>query len=245
MRRSYPITRERFPGEHYYAYPPFDASGVERLEITTAPHHPERIVPAQLLLEVHAPDDLTLTVQINPEGQRQSSPSLYFGVLLNEMTQAVTPGFRARYAVPIRSIKSGDIPIPPYWKFANPTRASMEINPWNNEPEGVKIQRWLHHLPTLLGPQLESTVFHASASGKDRQPFTLHLEDRTLESIALTDNERTVLSRRYGWDDGIERTLRAIAPELGLSPPRIRQLELSACYKLGSYHRKIISLSKI
>jgi RNA polymerase primary sigma factor len=48
---------------------------------------------------------------------------------------------------------------------------------------------------------------------------------------SLTERERTVIRRRYGLGEG-ERTLREVAPDLGVSAERIRQIEQEALAKL-------------
>lgn len=49
---------------------------------------------------------------------------------------------------------------------------------------------------------------------------------------ALTDQERIVIIHRYGFDDGVVRTLADIGRPLGLSRERVRQIEKIALEKL-------------
>lgn len=48
----------------------------------------------------------------------------------------------------------------------------------------------------------------------------------------LTEREKTVVSMRYGLDDGNARTLASIGEELGISKERVRQIESNAIKKL-------------
>jgi RNA polymerase sigma factor (sigma-70 family) len=49
---------------------------------------------------------------------------------------------------------------------------------------------------------------------------------------SLSSRQRQVLELRYGLDDGQSRSLREISEEIGVSPERIRQMELSALRRL-------------
>jgi hypothetical protein len=68
---------------------------------------------------------------------------------------------------------------------------------------------------------------------EDRLPFdiTRNLTSRALE--ALPSLESRVLILRFGLDDDIPRTLKAIGETLGMSPERVRQLESQALQRLA------------
>ena len=53
----------------------------------------------------------------------------------------------------------------------------------------------------------------------------------------LTPRERSVITLRYGIDDGRSRTLLEIGKELGISRERVRQLEVAALKKMRSNYR--------
>jgi RNA polymerase primary sigma factor len=68
-------------------------------------------------------------------------------------------------------------------------------------------------------------------------PFEL-LRDKDLRNKVdglleeLNDREKKIISERFGFDDGEQKTLQQIGHELGVSRERIRQLENGALVKL-------------
>ena len=56
----------------------------------------------------------------------------------------------------------------------------------------------------------------------------------------LTDREYTILSMRFGLDDGITHTLEEVGKSLGVTRDRIRQIEGKALAKIEyyNYHNK-------
>jgi RNA polymerase primary sigma factor len=48
----------------------------------------------------------------------------------------------------------------------------------------------------------------------------------------LTDNEKKVITMRFGLEDGEAQTLEVIGKEFGLTRERVRQIEASALTKL-------------
>mmetsp|Transcript_45622 Transcript_45622/g.74373 ORF Transcript_45622/g.74373 Transcript_45622/m.74373 type:complete len:524 (-) Transcript_45622:413-1984(-) len=54
----------------------------------------------------------------------------------------------------------------------------------------------------------------------------------TVLCAVLTDREREVVRKRYGLDDGKQRTLQELGEEMGVTRERVRQIELKALRKL-------------
>jgi len=237
--QPYHLIHERFPGEHYYAYPPFNASGINRMEITTAPDHPDGIFAARVLLERRSPENYAISVKITPDETRSRLSSSYFRVLLDEVGYTINRGFRTGGMSGTRRTTRDTIPTPQYWNFATLYSASHPHTTHNNWPETDRITRFFQQLPPLLGPEVDVTITRESGS----RSLVLRQQQRSIDTVALTKNERYVLSRHYGWEDGVERPLRTIASEMGFSAGRPWMLEMSACFKLDAYHRKVIAIS--
>ena len=54
----------------------------------------------------------------------------------------------------------------------------------------------------------------------------------------LKNREQEVLKARYGFEDGIEKTLEQVGQMFGVTRERIRQIEASAIMRLSRYARK-------
>ena len=83
--------------------------------------------------------------------------------------------------------------------------------------------------------QREALIHSLSDDGA--RPGEALEEESDLEMIsaafaALSEREAFVLNRRFGFRDGIERTLHDVSRQLGLSRERVRQLEKTAIDKL-------------
>ena len=62
----------------------------------------------------------------------------------------------------------------------------------------------------------------------------------TLDALALLNpREQEVVRKRFGLDDGRERTLQEIATDIGLTRERIRQIEVRALQKLRQKLRTV------
>jgi len=85
-----------------------------------------------------------------------------------------------------------------------------------------------------LSEQIEDTTLEAE-NGTLRIALRVDLEAYLK---TLTPREEQVLRRRFGLDDGRERTLREIGAELGLTRERIRQIEGEALKKLSLFVSK-------
>ena len=72
---------------------------------------------------------------------------------------------------------------------------------------------------------------------------TMQLLREDLDSVLnlLTSREKRVITLRFGFNDGIPRTLEEVGKELGVTRERIRQIEAKALRKLGrsSYAKKL------
>lgn len=80
------------------------------------------------------------------------------------------------------------------------------------------------------------------AAPEDYEPEPAVMESAGLENLRglmadakLTPNERYVLGRRHGLDDGIAKTLAEIGDEFGVTRERIRQIEAKGLSKLRNY----------
>lgn len=63
---------------------------------------------------------------------------------------------------------------------------------------------------------------------------------QTLESLMheLKKREQEILKARYGFEDGVEKTLEEIGQSFGVTRERIRQIEAKAIKKLSSPTKK-------
>jgi len=166
------------------------------------------------------------------------------------MTLSVQYGLRVlrTLAQPVRTRALKSLKVPRCWSVQAANYASLEIPlaPAIVEPLHHKLYRFVQELPLLCGDAITVHVYSMGADGRTPtdKSIAARLESRALEEFDLTADERLVVSRRYGWLDGIEHTLGDIAKEMNRSPARIRQIELTACHRLGAYHRKALNISK-
>ncbi len=90
------------------------------------------------------------------------------------------------------------------------------------------------------GEQQRVADFVADASANPSAALSALFRERTDLASVLDDlaaNERRVLRRRFGLEDGEPRTLEAIGQELGLTRERVRQIEGTALRKLRALLR--------
>jgi RNA polymerase primary sigma factor len=90
------------------------------------------------------------------------------------------------------------------------------------------------------GEQQRVADFVADASADPSATLAALFRERTDLASVLDDlaaNERRVLRRRFGLEDGEPRTLEAIGQELGLTRERVRQIEGAALRKLRALLR--------
>jgi len=125
----------------------------------------------------------------------------------------------------------------------------------NTSPDQVKdimqIIRKTHSLDTPIGNNEEGSLKdliedEASLSpAKVTEGIIRH--EQILEWLEyLTENERKVVSLRFGLEDGEAQTLEVIGKEFGLTRERVRQIEASALTKLRSItKRKMIDMDSI
>ena len=68
-----------------------------------------------------------------------------------------------------------------------------------------------------------------------------HLLREELEKVlsTLSDRERRVIRRRFGFDDGHYYTLEEVGREFGVTRERIRQIEAKALRRLKSQKRSV------
>ena len=94
--------------------------------------------------------------------------------------------------------------------------------------------------PVGGGEQRPLADFVADVSADPSATLGALLRERTDLASVLDDlaaNERRVLRRRFGLEDGEPRTLEAIGQELGLTRERVRQIEGTALRKLRALLR--------
>lgn len=133
---------------------------------------------------------------------------------------------------------------------------NLTVSPINQSgewrPSLLRIATTLHSLPEDLFPsqhvknplRINRAEFEASledigrfqiAQDNDPQEALEKKEEATalfLALASLSPREQEVLRMRYGLDDGEERTLRDIGLRLGISRPRVDQIEAKALRKL-------------
>ncbi len=99
-------------------------------------------------------------------------------------------------------------------------------------------------LETPIGEDENSQLQHfledVRISAPDSSAMTLLLREE-LEKVlgTLTDRERRVIRRRFGFDDGHYYTLEEVGREFGVTRERIRQIEAKALRRLKSIKRSV------
>ena len=91
--------------------------------------------------------------------------------------------------------------------------------------------------PVDDGPRprpLERFLSDIDAACPDGEAIQTQELDRMRDAftIALSERQRFVLTRRYGLEDGEFRTLSEVGKEMGLSRERVRQIEREALIRL-------------
>lgn len=81
--------------------------------------------------------------------------------------------------------------------------------------------------------ELKDTIKDQKAEGPSHSTFKTMLSDNIKELLSgLSERERNILSKRYGLEDGIQRTLDEVGYYFNLTRERIRQIERKALEKL-------------
>jgi RNA polymerase primary sigma factor len=125
----------------------------------------------------------------------------------------------------------------------------------NVAPEQVKdimqLIRKTHSLDTPIGNKEEGSLKDLIEDEASLSPAKVTEGIIRHEQIIqwleyLTDNEKKVISLRFGLEDGEAQTLEVIGKEFGLTRERVRQIEASALNKLRFItKRKEIDLESI
>lgn len=125
----------------------------------------------------------------------------------------------------------------------------------NYSPEQVKdimqLIRKTQSLDTPIGNKEEGSLKDLIEDESSLSPSKVTEGIRRHELIMewleyLTDNEKKVISLRFGLEDGEAQTLEVIGKEFGLTRERVRQIEASALNKLRFItKRKLIDMDSI
>ena len=125
----------------------------------------------------------------------------------------------------------------------------------NYAPEQIKnimqIIRKTHSLDTPIGNKeegsLKDLIEDESSRSPEKDTEGIMRREQVKEWLDyLTDNEKKVISMRFGLDDGEAQTLEVIGKEFGLTRERVRQIEASALNKLRFItRRKLIDFDNI
>ena len=105
--------------------------------------------------------------------------------------------------------------------------------------ELAEMQRIHGLIPDSLNRMIddEETELEDLVAGSDNERQHMQTEhrdlvQRLLSDQRLTERERYVLRRRYGFDDGQSRTLEEVGDELEITRERVRQIETRALRKM-------------
>jgi len=125
----------------------------------------------------------------------------------------------------------------------------------NYPPEQVKdimqLIRKTHSLDTPIGNKEEGSLKDLIEDETSLSPAKntegIMRREQIMEWLKyLTDNEKKVISMRFGLEDGEAQTLEVIGKEFGLTRERVRQIEASALNKLRFItKRKMIDMDNI
>jgi len=125
----------------------------------------------------------------------------------------------------------------------------------NYNPEQVKdimqLIRKTQSLDTPVGNKeegsLKDLIEDASSLSPSKVTEGIRRHELIMEWLEyLTDNEKKVISLRFGLEDGEAQTLEVIGKEFGLTRERVRQIEASALNKLRFItKRKLIDMDSI
>lgn len=128
-------------------------------------------------------------------------------------------------------------------------------NEMNYKPEQVKdimqLIRKTQSLDTPIGNKeegsLKDLIEDESSLSPSKVTEGIMRHEQIMEWLEyLTDNEKKVISLRFGLEDGEAQTLEVIGKEFGLTRERVRQIEASALNKLRFItKRKLIDMESI
>jgi len=107
----------------------------------------------------------------------------------------------------------------------------------------TQIIRKTHSLDTPIGNKeegsLKDLIEDESSLSPAKATEGIIRRDQIMDWLKyLTDNEKKVISLRFGLDDGEAQTLEVIGKEFGLTRERVRQIEASALNKLRFITRR-------
>jgi RNA polymerase primary sigma factor len=113
----------------------------------------------------------------------------------------------------------------------------------------LNVQQGILSLDQLVKPTDEdsSTLFELVSDdtivSPENQNWNLERRDAILSVLdTLTEREKSILMKRFGFDDGIQKSLEQVGDMMGLTRERVRQLEIGALAKLRNPIRaKILS----
>jgi len=88
-------------------------------------------------------------------------------------------------------------------------------------------------LDAPLSPESRTTASELLADGEEKRPDVLIERAELLEQVeqllsSLDPRTERILKLRYGFEDGIARSLQEVGEEMNLSRERVRQIEMSA-----------------
>ncbi len=123
-----------------------------------------------------------------------------------------------------------DMPVEKFVKMLRLTRKaiSLDMAKYQNNPKDIG-----HESDTSLGDTIDATeVMKDENTPQQSVDRTLFRDDLKEMLKILGDDERTVISARYGIEDGLTRTVTTVAAQLGQSKSWVRSQECRALRKL-------------